>query len=253
MTRGSLLFVIPTCKQHFTPHWQQKSHLFLNLYLFLTSKYYFRVCLTSSQGSPPWTVLCVFVLCSPSSRSAWCRPSPITSAAPWDYSTNVCLRLSVLRGKITSALHPPREVNQSVCADAGINQSHPEREGGGLNWAQRGIRTLLSAEKCFEMSLVYFSLGCEFVILWLWTRFHYMENISSKKEIKTEKKETVLYQIWTMNLLWMIKFLHKWTHTLNTDDMTNVLWFQTTILQKYQMRCSCDFKLKNNQEQSDMA
>lgn len=51
------------------------------------------------------------------------RPSPITSAPPWDYSTNVCLKLSVLRGKITSALHPPREVNQSGCAVAGINQS----------------------------------------------------------------------------------------------------------------------------------
>lgn len=116
-----------TCNNYFQPTFGLFQHI--SFFIFL-----FEIMIVSSRKQGPEAFLlrlcCVFIfLRSPSSRSVRCCPSPITSAPPWDYSTNVCLKLSVLRGKITSALHPPREVNQPGRSDAGINQSH-HGEGG---------------------------------------------------------------------------------------------------------------------------
>lgn len=71
---------------------------------------------------------------SPSSRSAGRAPSPITSAPPWDYSANVCLKHPVLRGEIMAVLASPRGggglTNQNSQTQ-GLTNRATEREGRG--------------------------------------------------------------------------------------------------------------------------
>lgn len=95
------------------------------------------------------------------------RTSPITSAPPWDYRTNVCLKLSVLRGEDYKCT-APRKVNQSACTDAGINQSC-HREGGQRDYSQHRVGLGQCWEQKKKKKLSNAS-GCTQKIMWQYTR-----------------------------------------------------------------------------------